>query len=42
MEVHFDFENLNVYQKGLDFVDKVFMTLNKFPKHETFDLCSHN
>ncbi len=40
MEVQFDFENLNVYQKALDFVDKVYMTLNKFPKHEIFDLCS--
>lgn len=40
MEVHFDFENLSVYQKTLDFIDKVYITVKKFPKEEIFGLCS--
>jgi len=40
MEVRFDFERLSVYQKSLDFIDKIYQTIKKFPKEEIFDLCS--
>ena len=40
MEVHFDFERLSVYQKSLDFIDKAYQTIKKFPKEEIFDLGS--
>lgn len=40
MEVEFDFEKLNVYQKGLDYIDKVYITIKKFPREEIFNLSS--
>ena len=34
----FNFENLNVYQKALGFVDSVYTTTGSFPKEERFAL----
>ena len=39
-EVKFNFEDLIVYQKALDFVDIVYDTTKKFPKTETYGLSS--
>ncbi len=39
-EVKFNFENLIVYQKSLDFIDLVYYTREKFPKMETYILSS--
>lgn len=39
-EVKFNFEDLIVYQKSLDFVDLVYDTCDKFPKMETYILVS--
>jgi four helix bundle protein len=39
-EVKFNFEDLIVYQKSLDFVDLVYNTCDKFPKKETYILAS--
>ncbi|MEW7280044.1 four helix bundle protein [Aquimarina sp. 2201CG1-2-11] len=39
-EVKFNFENLIVYQKSLDFIDLVYHTSEKFPKMETYILSS--
>lgn len=36
----FSFEDLNVYQKALDFVDNVYDTCKEFPKEETYRLSS--
>lgn len=35
---YFDFENLKVYQKSLEYVDLVYKTTKKFPKAELFSL----
>jgi four helix bundle protein len=40
MEENFQFENLKVYQKALDYIDIVFETAKKFPKEELFALTS--
>jgi len=37
-EERFDFENLKVYQKALDYVDFVYENTKHFPKTEIFDL----
>ena len=37
-EERFDFENLKVYQKALDYVDLVYAITKIFPKTETFGL----
>ncbi|MGB5981826.1 MAG: four helix bundle protein [Nonlabens sp.] len=36
----FNFENLMVYQKSLDFIDEVHAVVDKFPKHELYSLRS--
>ncbi len=36
----FKFEELNVYQKSLDFVDDVYAVAKKFPKDEIYGLTS--
>ncbi len=33
-----NFENLRVYQKGLDIVDEIYLLSEKFPKNEIFGL----
>ncbi|CAN5405530.1 hypothetical protein BH23BAC2_BH23BAC2_22300 [soil metagenome] len=37
---HFSFENLQVYQKSLDFVDLVYEVTKEFPKSELYNLTS--
>jgi four helix bundle protein len=37
-EEKFDFENLKVYQKALEYVDFVYETTKRFPKIEIFSL----
>ena len=37
-EERFDFENLKVYQKGLEYVDFVYENTEAFPKTEVFSL----
>jgi four helix bundle protein len=37
-EEKFDFENLKVYQKALEYVDFVYKTTKEFPKTEMFSL----
>jgi four helix bundle protein len=37
-EEQFDFENLKVYQKALDYVDFVYKITKTFPKEEMFSL----
>ena len=37
-EDKFDFERLIVYQKGLEYIDFVYQTTNRFPKNEIFCL----
>jgi len=37
-EERFDFENLKVYQKALEYVDFVYGTTRDFPKEEIFSL----
>ncbi|WP_299245593.1 four helix bundle protein [uncultured Aquimarina sp.] len=39
-DVKFNFEDLIVYQKALDFIDSVYDTCKKFPKTETYNLSS--
>ena len=39
-ENKFNFENLNVYQKALDYIDFVYLITAKFPKGEQFGLTS--
>jgi hypothetical protein len=39
-EVKFNFEDLIVYQKSLDFVDLVYNTCDEFPKMEAYILVS--
>ena len=39
-KVHFNFEDLKVYQKALDFADHVYSLTAKFPKHEIYGLSS--
>ena len=39
-EVKFNFEELRVYEKALDFVDSVYAITNTFPKEEKFRLTS--
>ncbi len=39
-DVKFNFENLIVYQKSLDFIDMVYDFCSKFPKIETYILTS--
>ncbi len=38
--VKFDFEDLQVYQKALDYIDYVYKLTDKFPQHELFGLTS--
>lgn len=35
-----NFEKLNVYQRSLDIIDKIYQTTEKFPKDELFSLTS--
>lgn len=37
----YNFEDLQVYQKSLDFVDMVYNTTDKFPAEEMYRLSSH-
>ena len=39
-ESQFNFENLQVYQKALDFVDVVYEVTKQFPKSEFYNLTS--
>lgn len=39
-EEHFNFEDLKVYQKSLDFMDLVYETTLPFPIDERFNLTS--
>jgi len=39
-EDRFDFENLKIYQKSLDYVDFVYEVTKKFPKEEIFSLAN--
>jgi four helix bundle protein len=36
----FKFEDLNVYQKSLDFVDSVYLQIKEFPRSEVYNLSS--
>ncbi|MGJ8685696.1 MAG: four helix bundle protein [Nonlabens sp.] len=36
----FNFENLKIYQKSLDFIDEAHNSLTSFPKHEMYSLNS--
>lgn len=38
--IKFAFEDLNVYEKALDFVDLAYETTTDFPKHEPYGLVS--
>lgn len=38
--MHFKFEELQIYQKALDFVDLVYVVIQDFPKHEMYNLSS--
>lgn len=38
MEIKFDFENLRVYQKALDYVSFIYEITKSFPKSETYSL----
>jgi len=40
METHFSFENLQVYQKALQFIDKVYLLTSSFPQFEMYTLTS--
>ena len=40
VDVMFKFEELNVYQEALVFVDWIYLNTNKWPKEETFGLTS--
>ena len=37
-EFKFDFEKLNVYQKSLDFIDKIFQIMKTLPKEYHYSL----
>jgi four helix bundle protein len=37
-EERFDFENLKVYQRALEYVDFVYLTTKQFPRIEIFAL----
>lgn len=39
MDNIFHFENLVAYQRGMDFVEHVYILLKKFPKEEQYALC---
>ncbi|MGB7841387.1 MAG: four helix bundle protein [Salinimicrobium sp.] len=39
-EVKFNFEDLKIYQKALDFIDYAYFLTEKFPKHELYGLSS--
>lgn len=39
-EIHFNFEDLKVYQKALDFTDHTYSLTAKFPKSEMYGLTS--
>jgi len=39
-DIKFNFEDLKVYQKSLDFIDFTYKTCNAFPKEETYRLTS--
>ncbi|NBC66587.1 MAG: four helix bundle protein [Bacteroidetes bacterium] len=39
-EFYFKFEDLEMYQKALDFADVVNNQISSFPKHETYKLAS--
>jgi len=39
-DIKFSFEDLNVYQKALDFIDNTYKTTENFPKKELFGLSS--
>ena len=39
-ELKFSFEDLKVYQKALDFIDKTYKATNNFPKNEDYALSS--
>jgi four helix bundle protein len=38
--IRFSFEDLNVYQKALDFIDNAYDICKRFPKEETYRLSS--
>lgn len=37
-EIKFDFENLNVYQKTLNFIDEIFKLIKNLPKEYRFSI----
>ena len=37
---HFNFEDLKIYQKAIDFGENVDVTVKGFPKHELYALSS--
>ena len=39
-DIKFNFEDLKVYQKALDFVDSTYLSTEKFPKNEDYALSS--
>lgn len=39
-EIKFNFEDLKLYKKALDFIDATYKTTENFPKNETFGLTS--
>ncbi len=39
-DINFSFEDLKVYQKSMDFIDEVYLLIEKFPKEETYRLSS--
>ena len=40
MTITFDFENLEVYKKSIDFINRVYKVTKMFPKEEVFGLTS--
>jgi len=40
MEIHFKFEDLNVYQKALNYIKFVYQTTRSFPTNEVYALSS--
>jgi four helix bundle protein len=40
MDTHFSFENLQVYQKALLFIDRVYLVTKDFPNSELYSLSS--
>ncbi|MBI2486616.1 MAG: four helix bundle protein [Deltaproteobacteria bacterium] len=40
MSLRFDFENLEVYKKSMDFINRIYKVTKEFPREEIFGLTS--